>query len=409
MSAWNALLNVPADMASAGSRTRATWVDVALAGLTSIGVLAGTVLFGGQVDYGSTVPVAASLGLLLLLRRRWPVRVLLASVVVVVGFRGAGLTEVGWVWPASMAYFTVAAGDRQPRHGMVWAAGIGLVELWFAATWRGPDAGDDPQLALALVGAETLWLAVVLAAAAAYRNWRRWRAELAAGLRRLEYERELESSRRSAEERLEIARELHDVVAHTLTVVGVQLHVVAEALDDSPAEARDALRTAQEVRARAVTDLRSLIDVLRDPGSSEAQDGAGPVRGPQGDLAGLDDLLDRTRAGGLTVTLDQTGDPAGVPAPVALAAYRVVQEALTNTVRHAGAGRVTVRLDCAADSVAVEVVDDGAVTGPQPAPGHGISGMRERVAALGGTFAAGPAAGGGYAVRATIPVPRFRS
>ncbi|MGW0436107.1 sensor histidine kinase [Micromonospora sp. NPDC003197] len=408
MSKSDALLSMPTEAVPAGSRTRAIWIDVALAGLTSIGVLAGTVLLDGEVDHAGTVPVAAWLGLLLLLRRRWPVPVLLASVLVVIAFRGAGLTEVGWVWPASAAFFTVAAGDRQARHGLAWAAGVGLVALWFAATWHGPGAGGDPRLALALVGAETLWLAVVLAAAAAYRNWHRWQAELAAGLRRLEYERELESSRRSAEERLEIARELHDVVAHTLTVVGVQLHVVAEALDDSPAEAQAALRTAQEVRTKAVADLRSLIGILRDPDPT-LQNEAGPVRVPQIDLAGLDDLMVRTRASGLDIALDVAGDPAAVPAPIALAAYRIVQESLTNTVKHANANRSMVRLHCTSDVVEVEVTDNGATAEPKVGSGHGISGMRERVAALGGTFTAGPAAGGGYAVRATIPVPIFRS
>jgi signal transduction histidine kinase len=289
---------------------RPTWLDLALATVTTVGVLTGTVLAGGEVSYAGAVPLAAFLGLALLARRRWPLTVLLVSVQAVIAFRSSGLTEVGWVWPVSAAYFTVVAGER--RAGLWWAVGVGLVELAFAASWDWAVVGGDPGRALAGVAAEGLWLAVVLAAAIASRNWYRWRAALAAGLRRLEYERELESRRRGAEERLRMAREVHDVVAHTLTVVGVQLRVVAEALDDSPAEAREALRSAQEVRAKAVADLRSLIGVLRGPGD---QGSALAVPTPQLDLAALDDLLARARAGGLDVTLDTAGDMSGLPAP----------------------------------------------------------------------------------------------
>ncbi|MEV5969322.1 histidine kinase [Streptomyces sp. NPDC051921] len=383
--------------------------DLAMAAVTVLAVLAGTAFLGGRLDPAGALPLALQLGLVLLVRRRWPVLVLLFSVQTVIVFRSAGLTDAGWVWPVTAAYFTLAADDRPRRPGLPWAIGIGLVELGFAASWEAA-AGNDPRGVLGSLGAEALWLALVLSVAAAYRNWHRWRAELDASLRRAAQEQDAEAGRRITEARLQIARELHDVVAHTLTVVGVQLRVVAESLDDSPEEARTALATAQHVRTQAVKDLRSLIDVLHDPTDRTAQET--PLRlTPEAGVEGLRALIDRMDSSGLDIRLETTGDLSAVPAPVSLAAYRVVQESLTNTVRHARASRSTVRLCCTAEEVSIAVVDDGigSGTGADGAVGHGVSGMRERVRALGGTFAAGPdGEKGGYVVRATIPVPGFR-
>ncbi|GAB3971497.1 sensor histidine kinase [Plantactinospora veratri] len=386
-------------------RRRPVWNTLGLVALTLFGVPVGTAVAGAPITYEGTLPLATWLALFLLLRRRWPVVALLASLAAVSGFRTAELTGAGWVWPASVIFFLLAADDTPRRHGLRWAVGAGLFQLTFAVNWQWTVEGQQVQRAIGEVGGEALGLALTIAVAVAFRNWLRWRAELAAGLAHAEQERRLEADRRAAEERLQIARELHDVVAHTLTVVGVQLRVVDEALDDSTDEARAALRTAQEVRAKAVADLRSLIDVLRAPGD---RPDAGAVPAPQADLDGLADLTARTRASGLEVAVDVTGDPGTVAAPVALACYRVIQEALTNTVKHAGARRATVRLAITTDSVRLEVRDDGRGPGPAAVPGHGINGMRERVTALGGTFTAAAADGGGYAVRATIPVAGFR-
>ncbi|MBE1487671.1 sensor histidine kinase [Plantactinospora soyae] len=391
--------------AGPGVVRRPVWRNLALAALTTSGVLVGTAVAGAPITYEGTVPMATTLGLLLLAHRRWPVSVLLVSLATIIAYRTADLTDAGWVWPAAVIFFFVAADDSAKRPRLSWAVGAGLFQLAFAVTWQWTAGEQEAQRAVGEVGGEALCLALLIAVAVAYRNWLRWRTELTAGLAHAEQERQLEAGRRAAEERLQIARELHDVVAHTLTVVGVQLRVVDEALDDSTVEARAALRTAQEVRAKAVADLRSLIDVLRAPG--ERADAAA-VPAPQADLADLADLLVRSRTSGLEVALETSGDPALVSAPVALASYRVIQESLTNTVKHAGARRATVRLRITADSVEVAVIDDGAGPEPGTVPGHGVNGMRERVAALGGTFRAGAAEGGGYAVHATIPVAGFR-
>ncbi|MFJ5707058.1 sensor histidine kinase [Streptomyces sp. NPDC093105] len=383
-------------------------VDGLLAAVTFVAVLAGTARLGGRLEAAGALPLALWLGLLLLARRRWPLAVLLLSVQAVIVFRTSGLTDIGWVWPVSAAYAGLAADDRPGRPGLPRAAAVGVAELVFAAGWELPATGTGPREVLGSLGAEALWLALLLAAATAYRNRLRWRAELDDRLLRAARERDLEAGRRIAEARLEIARELHDVVGHTLTVVGLQLRVAAESLDDSPAEARAALTTAQEVRTAAVRDLRALVHVLRAPGESPA-----PAPSPEEPAAGVPELaalVARMRTPALAIRLETTGDPAAVPAPVSLAVHRLVQEALTNTARHSGASRADVAVRCDADRVEVTVADDGRTPpGPAAAPGHGIRGMTERVHALGGELTAGrPGDGGGWLVRAVIPVPGFR-
>ncbi len=339
---------------------RAMRLDAALGLLTALAVVTGTALTGVPVTHAGTVPLACLLGALLLLRRRWPVPVLAASMTVIVAFGGGDLGTPGWVWPATAAYATVVLAG-----GLRWALGIGVINLSFVLTF----APSQTQ-----IGAETLWLGLVLAATQAYLSHR-------AAV-------DLDARGRLAEERLQVARELHDVVAHTLAVVGIHLNVAAEALDDDPDEARAALRLAQSVRGQAMTDLRSLVGVLR----AEPPPDTGP------DLAGL---VERTGATGLDVRLD--GDTAGLPAPVALTVHRVVQEGLTNVLKHAAATHATVTITKADDAVTVTVADDG-TGGGGGRVGHGIDGMRERVAALGGTLTAGPR-DGGFELRARIPLP----
>ncbi|MFF8840311.1 sensor histidine kinase [Streptomyces sp. NPDC015130] len=398
-------------LVAAAPRT-APLVDGLLAAGTAVAVLAVTAQLGGRLDVVGTLPLAAWLGALLLMRRRWPLAVLLLSVQAVVVFRTAGLTDVGWVWPVSAAYAVLAADDRPGRPGLPWAAGVGLAELACAGAWEMSADGATVREAVGSLGAEALWLAVLLAAATAYRNRLRWRAELDERLLRAARERDLEAGRRIAEARLDIARELHDVVGHTLTVVGLQLRVAAEALDDSPAEARNALATAQQVRTEALRDLRALVHVLRAPGEVTEDPAAGVLE--------IAALVDRMRSTELDIRVETTGDLAAVPAPVSLAVHRIVQEALTNTVRHAQASQAKVDIRCADGQVEVSVTDDGRVEAsvtddgrtpaqPPQTNGHGIRGMDERVRALGGDFTAGPhGKSGGWLVRAVIPVPGFR-
>jgi signal transduction histidine kinase len=358
------------------------------AGLTAVGVPFGLAATGGNVHPPTTAALTVTLAGLALLLRRWPLAVLVASVLSVVALRSADLIASGWAWPATAAFAATVLAGRL-RAAVVVAAGT----LLYGLQW---DVYVDPShsadWALTHVGGDALWVAAVLAAAQAYRNTRRWQAEVAARLAQDEHERELDARRRRAEERVGIARDLHDVVSHTLAVVGVHLNVAIDAFDADPEEAKGALRLAQDVRGRAMTDLKALVDVLRDDAAVE----------PAGGLDGLDRLADQVRAAGLEVAMTESGDRAAVPAPVATAIYRVVQESLTNTVRHARAGRIDVRLNYLGTQVEVAVEDDGRGGGPV-LDGHGIAGMRERVAALGGALTAGPTPTG-FAVRATIPL-----
>ena len=273
----------------------------------------------------------------------------------------------------------VVAGACALAYGFVWDC---FVDLDHGADW-----------AAAHVGGEALWLAAVLAVAHAYRSTRRWQDEVAARLAQDDHERELDARRRRAEERVHIARDLHDVVSHTLAVVGVHLNVALDAFDSDPDEAKGALRLAQGVRGKAMTDLKALVDVLRE-GSAVVEPAAG--------LDGLERLAEQVRGAGFDVSLTEFGDRGDVPAPVATAVYRVVQESLTNAVRHSGGDRVVVTLRYAPTSVVVDVQDNGAGAATV-VDGHGIAGMRERVAALGGALTAG-ATRAGFAVRAMIPV-----
>ncbi len=336
---------------------------------TLVGIPAGLAMTGGNEQTVMTVSLAVFLSALVFAARRWPRTVLIFSLLVVAAWRPAQLIGAGWVWPATVALIlTVLAGHV--RTAVITSAffmTFGL--LWdYGATRRSDD------WVFAHLGGEALWVGAVLAVAIAWRNNLRWQ--------------DLEIGRRRAEERVEIARDLHDVVSHTLAVVGVHLNVALDAFDDDPEEARASLRLAQQVRGRAMSDLKSLVGVLRE--------------GELPSLAGLERLCEQVRAAGLPVTLNEFGDPVEVPAPVATAVFRVVQEALTNTVRHAGATQATVTIRYAPDGVLVDVRDDGRGA-EQVTDGHGIAGMRERVAALGGALTAGPSERG-FTVRASLPL-----
>jgi signal transduction histidine kinase len=201
--------------------------------------------------------------------------------------------------------------------------------------------------------------------------------------------------RRAMEERLRIARELHDSLTHSISVIqvqaGVAVHLARKRGEDVP----PALLAIQEAGADAARELRATLSVLR---SDEAGDGSG--------LCQLDSLVARARAAGLPVTVTVTGEERPLPPGVDQAAYRIVQEALTNVSRHAGQARASVRLQYTPDALTVQVDDDGdGGGGTRPAgPGLGLVGMRERVSALGGRLQAGPQDGGGFQVRAELPV-----
>lgn len=210
--------------------------------------------------------------------------------------------------------------------------------------------------------------------------------------------REQEALRRFADERLRIAHEVHDVVAHGMTAINVQAGVAAHLLERDPEQARRALRDIKRVSGEALTDLRATLAALRAPSESA------PLA-PAGGLGDLARLLDGVRAAGVAVELD-VREVGSVPAAVHHASYRIVQEAVTNIARHSGARHARVSVSRSDGAVIVEVFDDGRGGGDEAvrSPGNGLQGMRERARALGGTVEAGDRPEGGFAVRARMPV-----
>ncbi len=210
-----------------------------------------------------------------------------------------------------------------------------------------------------------------------------------------------ESTRRAVgEEQARIARELHDVIAHSVSVIVVQAAAADDVFDERPDQARAALRSIESAGREALAELRRLLAPVR----SEGDDGDPPA--PQPGLERIDELVAPLRAAGLEVAVHREDAAGPLPAGVDLSAYRIVQEALTNTLRHAGAARAEVTLRAHDGVLELDIVDDGAgAAQPSPGTGRGIAGMRERAAMLGGTLEAGPLPdGGGFRVHASLPL-----
>ncbi|HYZ97287.1 MAG TPA: sensor histidine kinase [Acidimicrobiales bacterium] len=286
--------------------------------------------------------------------------------------------------------------------------GWGLIAVGYVAFgWLPPLVSDNPAPGLGEALGTGAGHLLMGSAGEVIRNRRERRAELA-------HTRAEEARRRASEARLGIARELHDVLAHNISLINVQAGVALHLLDERPEQARPALSAIRDASKEALGELRSVLDVLRRGAEAgEDADDAAP-RAPTAGLRHLDGLIERTRAIGLDVRLSVEGEARPVPAGADLAAFRIVQEALTNVVRHADAHRATVRLAYGDDELTVQVDDDGRVAAGESSAaldgtGKGIAGMRERVQALGGSFSAGPRPGRGFRVRAHLPIDRAGS
>jgi signal transduction histidine kinase len=243
---------------------------------------------------------------------------------------------------------------------------------------------------LAEAAGAVAWLVAVIAAA---EGWRARRERLA----QVRAAREETERRRGSEERLRIAQELHDVLGHHVSLINVQAGVALYLMDDDPEQARTALAAIKQSSRELLHEMRATLGVLR--GVDEQ-----PPHQPVPGLARLEALAAGTRAAGLPVTVEISGPARGLPASVDLAAYRIVQEALTNTRKHAGPAQASVVLRYDEHGLTVQVDDDGHGTGsPGSGSGNGLPGMRERAQALGGTITAGPRPQGGFQVRAFLP------
>ncbi|BAJ31737.1 MULTISPECIES: histidine kinase [Kitasatospora] len=306
----------------------------------------------------------------------------------------------------AVGFALYAVGTRTDRR-TAWRTGCcAAAALTLTALIVRPGLEELPQN-LGLIA----WPCLSVAIGDAVRSRRELLASAVERAERAERTREEEARRRVTEERMRIARELHDVVAHHITLVNTQAGVAHHLMRTDPDHAYQALERIRDTSRAALDELRATVGLLRHSGDQAA---AAP-REPAPGLAGLDDLLDAFRHSGLAVTLERSGPATGAPAgPAAdglppitdLTAYRIIQEALTNTHKHAGPATAVVRLDFTPDLLRVTVEDDGRGTGPGgEGTGHGMIGMYERARAAGGTLTAGPRPRRGFRVHAELPLP----
>jgi len=298
----------------------------------------------------------------------------------------------GPAWLALIVAFWTAVTGGARRVAWV-TAFVGLAAYFaLAAVFdRGAPVASVPA-----VVAHLGWLLLVLAAAEMAMAGRQRRQAA-------ERSRAEEARRRAGEERMRIARELHDVLAHNISLINVQAGVALHLMDEQPGQSRSALVAIKQASNDALGELRSVLDVLR-------QGDEAPPRTPASGLAHLERLVAGAEATGLQVRTRVEGTPRPLPAGTDLAAYRIVQESLTNVTRHAGPASATVLIAYGDTDLTVQVDDDGrgpaatGNTGSAKGNGNGIRGMRERVAALGGELATGPRPGGGFRVQARLPL-----
>jgi signal transduction histidine kinase len=327
-------------------------------------------------------------------RRRAPLASFLALVACVGPYHALDFDHTAPLVVSMVALFTVAVTGRPLRSLLV---GVGVIGVMLTVKF-GQGAAEGAQ-ALRVTG----WIVAVIVLGVYVRVHGQYVTSVLERAERAERTREEEARRRVAEERLRIARDLHDLLAHTITLIGVQTSVAAHVLTADPdrldrTAVAKALEDISGTCRTARGELRSTLEVLR--ASEHGSDGRGPLPG----LDGVPDLVAAARSAGADVTAEVAVPAAGVPSAVGAAAYRIVQEALTNAVRHAGPD-VTVRVDLRTEGWAlrVAVMDDG-VGDAGGTPGFGLVGMRERARSVGGTLEAGAREGGGFGVSAVLPL-----
>jgi len=372
--------------------------DVLLALAVVAVEIVGTVIL---VDRGVEGRAPDAIGYLLLIghgaplaiRRRYPVAVLLW--VALTAFAYAALDYPGPLYTVSLVlalWSAVAAGERITAIAVTAA-------LLIAQPLVGRAFGVGHLVDLEGMVWFTGWLVSGFVLGEVSRGRRETLAQLEGRALEAERTREEEARRRAGEERLRIARELHDVLAHHISVINVQAGVAVHLLDKQPDQARTALVAINQASKAAMRELRATLGVLRQADDAEP-------RHPNPGLAELDDLVANAAAAGLDVAVDVSGEPRQLGANADLAAYRIVQEALTNVVRHAGSVTARVSIRYSPRDVEIEIEDQGrgVPAGASVVAGNGLIGMRERATAAGGRLVAGPRADGGFRVSARLPL-----
>jgi signal transduction histidine kinase len=375
--------------------------DIGQAAIVTVTLLAGSYyeahpsspddksISGHHVPYtpGAALLLVVAACVVLAAKRRYPLTVLAISTGAVVTYSALGYVNGAVLLAPAIALYMVA--QAVPVRQALLAAVVTLVALGAATIAANPFGalGGGALLIPALVAAPVL-------AGIAIENGRAYLASIA----------EQDARRRVDEERLRIARELHDVVAHTMATINVQAGVAAHVLADNPGAVSDALQAIKRSSKDGLRELRAILDVLRQ---ADGDGDAGEPTQPTPGLADLDALIAGAASAGLPATLSLTGAPWPLPTAVDLAAYRIVQESLTNVMKHAGPATATVSLSYDDAALRIEVTDTGIGSAAWPltaGPGHGLIGMRERAASVGGSLEAGPRPEGGYRVAAVLPV-----
>ena len=374
--------------------------DLALAAVLALSMTLELVAWA-EDDVAAAIAVGLLATVPLALRRRTPlvsfVLVMAGLQLLVRGQRGFDNDSMTFVVTFFVALYSLG---RHAKGIEAWLGAGGLV-LTMATFLQGEgglaqaDLGDF-AFALAFVGAP--W-----AAGLTLRLRRERETQLNAENERLRREQEERARRAVAEERSRIARELHDVVSHAISVTVLQARGARRTLDTDPTTARRALDAIEQTNTAALGDMRRLLAVLRD---TEPEDRSTDDHSPQPSLAHLDRLVEHVRDSGVPVEVGVVGDARDLPPGVDLSAYRIVQEALTNVLKHSARAEARVVLEYADNALAVTVSDNGIpgpVNGTDPGSGHGLIGIQERVAVVGGEVTAGPRPDGGFEIRATLP------
>lgn len=334
----------------------------------------------------------------LVARRRLPVTVLVVTMLAAGANLVADYPATIGLFGSLIATYSVAAHLDRPRSIYAGLFAVVAVNLVFLGGWL----TNEPEVNLDTIVSNLLMFGLAWFVGDNLRVRRQYVHSIEERARLLEAERDARARQAVAAERRRIARELHDVVAHGVSVMVVQASGARRMLGTRPERAGEALDAIEQTGRQALAELRRLVGVLRETDEDDT------ALTPQPGIDAVPDLVHECRTAGQEVELSVDGTPRSVPTGVDVSAYRVIQEGLTNVRKHAGLARARVRLVYGDDELLIEVVDDGrgAAAASVDEPGHGLVGMRERVALFGGELHTGPRTGGGYEVRARFPLPK---
>ncbi|MEU2793097.1 sensor histidine kinase [Streptomyces sp. NPDC007100] len=386
-----------------------TFWAVLLFGVNSLELVSSATAHSG-LNTAVKLCLAVALSVVVALRRKAPEKMLLLAVAAGIVVLACDISPNMSAFAILVIIYTVASGTRR------WASRVALAGALIGPVLSVVRFGNGPTLrsipeALFLTGLFTVPFVLAWVLGDSVRTRRAYWAQLEEKAARLEKERETQSRIAVAAERARIARELHDVVAHNVSVMVVQADGAAYVLESAPEQAKQALETISDTGRQALAEMRRLLGVLR---TGEQPEGGEYV--PQPGVEQLADLIDQVRGAGLPVDFRVAGEPRPLPSSVELTAYRIVQEALTNTRKHGGPDvGATVRLSYQDAELDLLVEDDGRGAqhelysgGGADGLGHGLIGMRERVGMVGGSLDAGPRPGGGFRISAVLPLKSGR-